>query len=511
MSLYACRFLVVLFALSMTAATVDQSDQLRNAVTVTGVRQHQKNWQAIADNHDGTRVAGSEGYRACVDYVRSQMEQQGYVVSLQEFSFLQSVDNSSPELKQTGPEQRDFVVDTDFVAMSGVGFSQIEAEIEAVDLQIPSPSASFSTSGCEKEDFRHFKRGNIALIQRGTCTFQVKAENALNAGAIGAIIFNEGNPGRTGVISSRLKTSLGSYAVLGANFAVGDVLRAGRLNGPTGKRVFMRVDVLAKEHLVHNVIAETPTGDDQRLVVVGAHLDSVENGPGINDNGSGSASNLEIALQYAKLGLAPKNKLRFIWFAAEEFGLLGSEHYVKSLSEQQRLQIMSMLNFDMLGSSNYARFVYDGDNSFLSSASVRDGSAYLEHVFLNYFAAQNLISHPTAFNGRSDYGPFIEHGIPAGGLFSGAEGIKSASLAAIYGGSAGIPFDPCYHQACDNFANTGETPESALALKSIDELSDAAAHAIAHLASTDDEIRRPEQSMPLPTSNFEYRGGLLIR
>lgn len=495
-------------------ADVDPSEQLRQAVTVEGIREHQRNFQTIADQNRGTRVAGSSGYRASVDYVKARAEAAGYIVSLQEFSFWQSFDHSKPMLNLLGNAQQQFIADVDFAAMSGVGFSAIEADVEAVDLQVPSKNANHSTSGCEEEDFRNFKRGNIALIQRGTCTFQAKAENALKAGAIGAIIFNEGNPSRTDVIASRLSRELGNFPVVGASFSLGDELRAGLATGPTGKRIFMRVDVIAEQKQVHNVIAETAGGDDKRVVVVGAHLDSVFLGPGMNDNGSGSATNLEIAEEFTKLAIVPKNKLRFIWFGAEEFGLLGSEHYVKSLDEQQRRNILAMLNFDMLGSPNYVRFVYDGDNSGnteVTGARGPDGSAYLEQVFLNYFSGQSLPTNPTAFNGRSDYGPFIEVGIPAGGLFSGAEGIKSARLAAIYGGRANRPFDPCYHRSCDNFQNTGETPDSALALKSIDELSDAAAHAVVHVTGTLDEIRPPRQSVPLPVYDFDYRGGLLIK
>ncbi len=504
---------LTLFAWSAQSSSVDESQALRAAVSVDLIRQHQQALQTIADNNGGTRVAGSEGYRASVDYVKARMVQAGYVVSLQEFSFYRSEDNSAPILTLLSTEQKRYVANVDFASMSGIGFGEIEAEVEAVDLQIPSQNPNHSTSGCERADFRDFKRGNIALIQRGSCTFQSKAENALAAGASGVIIFNEGNPGREGFIASRLNTSLGSLPVIGARFAVGDELRAGLLNGPSGHRVLLRVDVVAKEYFVHNVIAETPAGDDTRVVVVGAHLDSVQDGPGINDNGSGSANNLAIAEQIAKLTIVPKNKLRFIWFAAEEFGLLGSEHYVKALNDQQRQRILAMLNFDMLGSSNYARFVYDGDNSAkteLSAHSGPDGSGYLEHVFLDYFGAQNLVSHPTAFNGRSDYGPFIEQGIPAGGLFSGAEGLKPVSFVAIYGGTAGRAFDPCYHQACDDFRRTGETPETALALRSIDELSDAAAHAVLHVANSSREIRPPAQRVPV-SFDFEWRGGLLIK
>ena len=103
----------------------------------------------------------------------------------------------------------------------------------------------------------------------------------------------------------------------------------------------------------------------------------------------------------------------------------------------------------MLGSPNYVRFVYDGDGSATPDAGP-NGSATIEDIFLDYFAKVGLATEPTAFDGRSDYGPFIAVGIPAGGLFSGAEEIKTAEEAAIYGGTAGVAYDPCYHQACDD-------------------------------------------------------------
>jgi Zn-dependent M28 family amino/carboxypeptidase len=127
-----------------------------------------------------------------------------------------------------------------------------------------------------------------------------------------------------------------------------------------------------------------------------------------------------------------------------------------------------------LGSPNFVRFVYDGDNSaFPVGPGVQagpPGSGEIEQVFTDYFTSQGLVTDPTPFNGRSDYGPFIAQGIPAGGLFSGAEEIKTAAQAAAYGGTAGIQLDPCYHQACDTFANNSNT--------ALDQMSDAAAHAV---------------------------------
>ena len=127
----------------------------------------------------------------------------------------------------------------------------------------------------------------------------------------------------------------------------------------------------------------------------------------------------------------------------------------------------------MLGSPNFVRFVYDGDGS--ATADPDDagpaGSAEIEQTFLSYFASQGLATAPTAFDGRSDYGPFIAVGIPAGGLFSGAEGIKTAAQAAIFGGVAGEAYDRCYHQACDTISNVNSV--------GLDQLADGAAHATA--------------------------------
>ena len=188
----------------------------------------------------------------------------------------------------------------------------------------------------------------------------------------------------------------------------------------------VKVDYFVGVRTTRNVIAETLDGDPNRVVVVGAHLDSVTRGPGINDNGSGSATILEIAEVFAEQGRVPRNKLRFMWYGAEELtpGLIGSTFYVNSLSQAERDQIEMMLNFDMVGSPNFVRFVYDGNNSAGGGAVGPAGSGAIEQVFLEYFTSQGLASAPTPFNGRSDYGPFIAAGIPAGGLFTGAEGIK---------------------------------------------------------------------------------------
>jgi len=177
----------------------------------------------------------------------------------------------------------------------------------------------------------------------------------------------------------------------------------------------------------------------------------VSAGPGINDNGSGSAAILEVAEQMKKVN--PTNTVRFAWWGAEESGLVGSDFYVNSLSQADRDKIALYLNFDMVGSPNYVRFVYDGSGDIGPVGPA--GSAAIEDLFNGFYEARGLAFEPTPFDGRSDYGPFIDPavGIPAGGLFTGAEGIKTLAQRDVYGGVAGQQYDPCYHAVCDTFSN----------------------------------------------------------
>ena len=312
--------------------------------------------------------------------------------------------------------------DGDFVSFTGSG--DVTAPVQGVDLVLPpSPAPNGSTSGCEAEDFAGFVPGNIALMQRGTCPYVQKAALAQEAGASALIIFNEGQPGRTAVPNN---LPLGAEGIhipgVGTSFDVGV-----DLNDP-GTVARVKTEVLEQLGESVNVIAETPGGDPSRTVVIGAHLDSVPAGPGINDNGSGSGGILEIAEVYAAQDRTPRNKLRFMWYGAEEIGLIGSTKYVESLTQDEKDDILAMLNFDMIGSPNFARYVYDGDGTIGPEGPT--GSGFIEDVFVDYFASQGLFNEPTAFDGRSDYGPFIADGIPAGGLFTGAEQPKTAAQVA---------------------------------------------------------------------------------
>ncbi|WP_119730885.1 M20/M25/M40 family metallo-hydrolase [Thermomonospora amylolytica] len=208
----------------------------------------------------------------------------------------------------------------------------------------------------------------------------------------------------------------------------------------------------------YNVIADWPGGDPAQVLMVGAHLDSVAAGPGINDNATGSAAILETALAVARQGFNPARHLRFAWWGAEELGLRGSQHYVNSLPTTERSRIKGYLNFDMVGSPNPGYFVYDGDNSDgVGAGPGPAGSAEIERVIQGYFTSIGVPTRGTDFDGRSDYGPFIRVGIPAGGTFTGAEGIKTSAQAQLWGGTAGQPFDRCYHRSCDTTSNVNDT------------------------------------------------------
>ena len=485
------------------SAVVDDvnTTKLREAVTVNGILGHERALQRIANLNGGTRASGTPGYAASVDYVSSTLRKAGYDVRKQTFDF--------PFYEEVGPStlttQGGQVITSSTLEFSGDG-DVTGTLVPALNNVIPATPAPSSSAGCLVSDFAPASttEPQVALIQRGTCTFEVKVKNAVTAGYDAAVIFNEGQPGRDELLDGVTIGAIVPIPVVGVSYADGVALNAAATPGPTS--VTVHTDTFSEVRKTTNVIADSPKGDPNKVVVVGAHLDSVLAGPGINDNGSGAAVNLETAVQISKLKLVPTQKLRFAFWGAEESGLLGSEYYVSKLSDTALGKIYANLNFDMLGSPNYVRFVYDGDGS-AEGVVGPPGSAQIEQIFTSYFQGQGLASAPTAFDGRSDYGPFIEAGIPAGGLFSGAEGIKTADEAAVYGGTAGAPYDSCYHQACDDITN--------LSTKALAELGDAAVHATWTLAKSKgglfEDNSRMAARQAITVDQFDYRGSQLIR
>jgi Zn-dependent M28 family amino/carboxypeptidase len=476
------------------------TERLRKAITANGILAHERVFQRIANEHGGHRAAGTPGYGYSARYVKRTLMDAGYEVTRDWFQFPYFEELAPAELEQVDPEQKPYQTGTFTQSGSGEVVGEV---IPTNDVMIPPPEQPGSTSGCEPEDFPD--PGNqpaVALIQRGTCNFGVKAALAEAAGYDAVIIFNEGQAGRTELIIGGLGDPVG-IPVVGLSFEDGAELY--ELSQDGGATVRVETSTVSEMRKTRNILADTPGGDPEKVVVVGAHLDSVTEGAGINDNGSGSAAILEVAQEMARLGIEPRQKIRFAFWSAEELSLLGSTAYVNGLSDRELATIYANLNFDMLGSTNYVRFVYDGDGSGGGPVGP-PGSAELEEIFTRYFADEDLASDPTPFNGRSDYGPFIAVGIPAGGLFSGAEGIKTEEQAAEYGGTAGQAYDPCYHQACDTMNNVSP--------KALGEMGDAVAHAVMTMARTRDGLfddgSRPERRA-VPMDTFDYAGGQLVR
>jgi hypothetical protein len=481
--------------------------KLLDCVTLEGVREHQAALQKIADNssdpvYPGTRAAGTVGYDRSVEYVAGLLRKAGYVVTLDpvDITF-----NFPAQLRQLTPAPP---ADYETGVFTGSGSGTVEAgQVIPVDINISGDRAS--TSGCEAADFAGIDwsgPADIALVQRGTCFFGTKAYYADQAGAEAVIIFNQGNtPDREALIVADA-TSVDppipgapgpvthTIPVVGASFADGVALAR------PGSTAFVKV-LPAETRSDFNVIAELPGKNTNNVVMAGAHLDSVIEGPGINDNGSGSAALLETALNMANL--KPENTLRFGWWAGEEQGLVGSADYVAGLSQAERDRIALYMNYDMVGSPNYIFMVYDADESTFPApegVTIPPGSAAIEDLYESYYTAIGEPYDDTEFSGRSDYEAFILAGIPSSGLFTGAEEIKTPEQQAIWGGEVGQQFDPCYHEACDTYENVD--------LHALEVNSDLIAFAMLTFAYSTESVNGvPGKKVPGPTFTLPTPAG----
>jgi len=456
-------------------------EKLLECVTVEGVREHQAAFQAIADANGGNRASGTPGYDASVDYAVEVFEAAGYDVTVQPFEFQTFIQLSATVLEQVAPPPGG-PIETSIFEYSGSG---------DVTASVSLPTGN--VNGCLPEDFAGFTAGDIALIERGACNFSVKAANAAAAGAVGVVIYNNAPGTINGTLGNDFSLDIPVTAVT-QDVGLELVVLIPDL------QLRLKTDTFRGTATTANVIAETPGGDPDNAVVVGAHLDSVDAGPGINDNGSGSAAILEVAENLRKL--KPENQVRFTLWGAEESGLVGSTYYVDQLSGDELDDIALYLNFDMIGSPNHVFFVYDGDDSdAVGEGPGPQGSADIEQTFESFYAARGEDWKGTDFSGRSDYGPFIAEGIPSGGLFTGAEGIKTPEEAEIWGGTAGIAYDPCYHAVCDTFDNVN--------LYALDVNADAVAYAtLTYAMSTEGVNGEPGRIVPGSPAAVAAQGGI---
>jgi Zn-dependent M28 family amino/carboxypeptidase len=346
----------------------------------------------------------------------------------------------------------------DFLTTQYSGSGTLTAPVVAV-------SFGSAASGCDRSEFPAFRTEVIVLVRRGTCPLAQKAQNAVAAGARAVLIANTGGPGREGPFSATLVRPGIGIPVVTVSHDLG--VSIAQSAGPGAIRMRVSVAVETRQVRTSNVVADLPGRSSRGVVLLGAHLDSVPNGPGLNDNGSGSALVLELARQARRLRLRPALGLRFAWWSAEEQGLYGSRAYVQSRSSAELGRIAAVLNFDMVGSRNFVRFVYDATRE-------PRGSQRIEDAFRAYFAARRLPVEEIAISGASDHASFSVAGVPVGGIFTGADAAKTSAQEASFGGADNRPLDPCYHRACDTVAN--------VSLRVLEQMADAGAVVALRLA-----------------------------
>ncbi|GAA3727741.1 aminopeptidase PaaP [Plantactinospora mayteni] len=424
------------------------------AVTTGGLLRYARQLQEISDAHGGDRAAGTAGHDASASYVARILTDAGYQVTVQTYDF--PVYSSRPALRPVGtpwPEPG-----RDFSVMHHSPAADLAAPVHPVDLTLPpGPVPNTSTSGCEAEDFTGFPAGRIALVQRGTCNYRVKALNAAAAGAVGMIAFNEGQPDRLGPLLGSLSGPGVPIPVFSAGYALGARLAERR---PV---VGLRTDAVTETRPTSNVVAQTGTGDPDEVVMLGTHLDTPAGSPGLNSSGSGSAVLLELAVRLADL--RPPHAVRFAWWSSHAGYASGATHYAYTLPPAEVDRIAAYLNADSLASPNHVSGVLDGSGHRpelagrhgRGGAAVAD-SARIERLLRGYLSRNGHGAVEVALSGRFDSHPFAVFGVPVGGLFGGAEGIKTRREQRMFGGRAGAPYDPCHGRACDVVAHLDPEP-----------------------------------------------------
>ncbi|MHA3023934.1 M28 family metallopeptidase [Mycobacterium sp. BMJ-28] len=419
----------------------DYAGTVRDRVTADAMLAHMKKLQEIADANNGTRAMGTPGYTASVEFVANMLRDKGFDVQTPEFE-VRLPFAEEPVLTVSGAK----VTAKPFNYTIGTPEGGVRGPLVA--------ARADDTPGCAESDYDGLPvQGALVLVDRGSCPFGDKQAVAAKRGAVALIVANNVDGDEFGGTLGETTDVL--IPVISVSKADGARLRAAP--GPASLTLKAGVNV----DRTRNVIAQTKTGSPSDVVMVGAHLDSVPEGPGINDNGSGTAAVLETALQ---MGSSPnvRNAVRFGFWGAEELGLLGSSNYVSTLGVDQLKDISLYLNFDMLGSPNPGYFTYDGDQSLPPAKDgdvprVPEGSAGIERTLVAYLDGAGKPARDTSFDGRSDYDGFTKAGIPSGGLFSGAEENMTEEQAQLWGGKANQPFDPNYHKATDTLDHVDRT------------------------------------------------------
>ena len=442
---------------------------------------HMQQFQAIADANPGpdghaSRNSGEPGYKASADYVAAMMKAAGYDVTLQPYTFKYFAFKGTPSFQEVSPTAHDYTLNLEWrpATSSGVTTAAIQPAGGTVIPPTPTPS---SAAGCSASDFNGFVSGRIALIQRGTCNLGVKVLNAQAAGASGVILFNEGNPGRTGLLIGTLFDAAGvpfipTIPVAFMSFAGGQDLynqyQSAVQNSTPLPTMNLTIEAIIDPNRTDwNVIADSKGGNKNHVVVVDAHLDSIY-GAGMLDDASGSSTILDIAQEMKRV--TPTNHLRFIWFGGQHLGLLGSSYYLNSLSSNDLSHIGYDLDAEDMAAPNYMLGIFDpaapsvyGTPLMKFPNRVYDASTVARDQAAAYLDSQGK-NHEFIYNGGTDSINFNLEGVPASGIFTGQNCCKRQQEVDLFGGYLGnfdgnIPsFDGgCVNSPfrwCDNLSNT---------------------------------------------------------
>lgn len=414
--------------------------ELADRVTVDGVYGHLVELQRIADANDGNRADGSPGYRASVDYVAQQLRDRGFEVQTPEFERLSGSGGGNPALIVAGREHR--------VEQVSLLLTTTPDGLRALSFRPRTPA------GCARRDYEGVSvKGAISVVDDSGCSVVDKQNIALAQGAVGLLVVSEASPANPVGAPPTLFTP-GYYSDLTIPVGVIDPSADAALRR-TNAPVTLVLDNKPVMTTSRNVIAQTTSGDSRNVITVGAHLDSVRSGPGINDNGSGVGAVLETALQ---LGAQPRtaNAVRFAFWGSGEISTDGSASYVASLTKEQLDDIALYLNVDMIASPNAGYFTDDGDRSAETgpeAGAAPQGSAGIERMLAGRLNLAGVRPADLPLGRNTDYAPFLAAGIPIGGLTTGWSQRKTEVQARLWGGRAGAPFDPNYHTARDTIDN----------------------------------------------------------
>ncbi|GAB1316848.1 hypothetical protein MFIFM68171_07058 [Madurella fahalii] len=377
------------------------------------------NLDKIARDNGGNRAFGEPGFRASLDFVLERAQKRfknEFDTVVQPFNHTY---DKTLEIKVTGPEGEDVFVVSPLYNPATPLPDGITASL--VDTPVDDEAGSMCL---ESHWQRTDVKGKLALIKRGVCAVADKLKLARAHGALGVVMYNQ-DPGTEYATPTLGAESIGQVLPVGIiPLEVAESWRA-RLALGEDVVVTLLVDAITETRETWNLFVETKLGDPNKVIMLGAHLDSVQKGAGINDDGSGVAALLEIMGSVKKYdGFA--HKIRFAFWGAEESGLVGSLYYTSQLSEADADKIKYYFNYDMIGSPNPIFAIASNENSGI-------GPQLLEDYLLS---KEQEVSHG-GFGSGSDFVGFIQLGIPTSAIFTGA----------------GDPWDPCYHQACDNIDN----------------------------------------------------------